>query len=331
MRCVPVLRSGVLAQDFCARIAQARVEAVFARSLYLRAGDSFLCIGGPDIGCGPITLTADQGPPKLPHTPLMPAKAGIQLFGRRTGSPLPRGRAEDRAASARPENAPSPLSGLDLRPGMSASVCDQDITIENAVRFTLDCSEPWCALPWPACPPPKRLIEISATLARRAAIEAPEESLARHFDRPPAALFARVAGPRITLFENSLYGAGLAEAAHGLIGLGPGLTPSGDDFLSGALAALQATGERAAHARLSDVIAAALGSTSALSACFLQAVASGHVGEHLHRVVASAITGDVEAALTAAAAIGHSSGWDMLAGVTSTLRTAAAPRYAPAA
>ena len=31
-----------------------RIEAVFARSLYLRAGDRFICIGGPDIGSGPV-------------------------------------------------------------------------------------------------------------------------------------------------------------------------------------------------------------------------------------------------------------------------------------
>ena len=58
---VPILRSGVLAQQFCDRVAQATVEAVFARSLYLRAGDDFICIGEPDIGNGPLTLIGKLG------------------------------------------------------------------------------------------------------------------------------------------------------------------------------------------------------------------------------------------------------------------------------
>ncbi len=117
------------------------------------------------------------------------------------------------------------------------------------------------------------------------------------------------------------------EAVQGLIGLGPGLTPSGDDFLVGALALLDAIGERDAHAALARAIIDALpGLTTPLSACFLRAAAAGHVGEALHRAVSSVITGDVDAAVAAAGKIGHSSGWDMMAGITTTLRIAAAAR-----
>src|ERR1043166_5081689 len=56
---LPILRSGVLAREFCRRVAFANVEAVFERCLYLRSGDDFICIGEPDIGNGPITLTGN--------------------------------------------------------------------------------------------------------------------------------------------------------------------------------------------------------------------------------------------------------------------------------
>ena len=112
-----------------------------------------------------------------------------------------------------------------------------------------------------------------------------------------------------------------------MIGLGPGLTPSGDDFLVGALALLDCVGERDAHAALARAIIAALpGSTSPLSACFLRAAAAAHVGETLHRAVSSVIAGDVDAAIAAIENIGHSSGWDMMAGITTTLRVVAAAR-----
>ena len=59
---VPILRSGVLAQQFCRARRAATIEAVFERSLYLRAGDGFICIGGPDIGNGPLTLIGRSRP-----------------------------------------------------------------------------------------------------------------------------------------------------------------------------------------------------------------------------------------------------------------------------
>ena len=116
--------------------------------------------------------------------------------------------------------------------------------------------------------------------------------------------------------------AGRGEGS-GLIGLGPGLTPSGDDFLSGALALLDALGIPQLHARLGHAVIDAAGLTSPLSACFLRAAADRHIGEYLHRAVASLVAGDVDAAIAAARRIGHSSGWDMLAGAATTLRIVA--------
>ena len=295
---VPILRSGVLAREFCRRHARATVEAIFERSFYLRSGDEFICVGEPDIGNGPLTLIGRLGP----------------------------------------------LSSLKLRPRRPVAVCDRHIVIGNSVRLTLDQSETWRPQSWPICPSPVRLIATGTALERRAEFDAPEEGLARHIcgaaEMPrPQPPFARIARPRIETFERWLSGAlerrvapgmGSANAVQGLIGLGPGLTPSGDDFLVGALALLDAIGEREAHAALARAIIAALpGATSPLSACFLQAAAAAHVSETLHRAVSSIMAGHAGAAIEAIETIGHSSGWDMMAGITTTLRVAATARRVP--
>jgi hypothetical protein len=294
---VPILRSGVLARAFCRRQARARVEAVFDRSFYLRSGDEFICAGEPGIGNGPLTLIGHLGP----------------------------------------------LSGLGLRPGQSAAVGERQIVIGNSIRLTLDQTETWRSPRWPICPSPVRLIETCAALARRAAIDATDEGLVRSVAGVPETSgrqppLVRIARPRIALFERWLSAVLDArpaqdmacEAVQGLIGLGPGLTPSGDDFLVGALALLDCVGERDAHAALARAIIEALpGSTSPLSTCFLRAAAAAHVGENLHRAVSAAITGDVGAAIAAIDNIGHSSGWDTMAGITTTLRVAATARLAP--
>jgi hypothetical protein len=230
------------------------------------------------------------------------------------------------------------LSKLGLQAGRPAAVCGRHIVIGNSIRLTLDQSETWRSPQWPIFPSPDRLIDTCAALARRAAIDAPEEGLARRVTgvaddstcQPP---LARIARPRIAIFERWLSKVldagpiGGREAVQGLIGLGPGLTPSGDDFLVGALALLDAIGERDAHATLARAIIDALpGSTTPLSACFLRAAAATHVGENLHRAVSSVIAGDVDAAVVAAGKIGHSSGWDMMAGIITTLRIAVAAR-----
>ena len=229
-------------------------------------------------------------------------------------------------------NGPMTLIGrlgrLDFQPRQPVEISERQIRIGHSVRLSLDRSETWHVPPWPTCPPPIQLTGTCAVLADRVTIDAPEEGLARHL--------ARIAGPRIATFERWLSdvigrAAPSGDAARGLLGLGPGLTPSGDDFLVGALALLDCIGERDAHAALGRAIIDALpGATSALSACFLRAAAAGHIGEALHCAVSSVIAGDVDAAIAAVETIGHSSGWDMMAGVTTTLRVAARRPHAVA-
>jgi Protein of unknown function (DUF2877) len=116
----------------------------------------------------------------------------------------------------------------------------------------------------------------------------------------------------------------LAEPAMlALLGLGGGLTPSGDDFVGGALFARQwlaAAGLADAHAwraAAASVCAAAPSRTHPISAALLGDLARGCGHAPLHDLAAALAAGRTARARHAAAALvrlGHSSGWDMLAG-----------------
>jgi hypothetical protein len=51
---------GPHAQRFVTRHTQARVAAVFARSLHLEASNDFLCIGDASIGRGPLNAVVER-------------------------------------------------------------------------------------------------------------------------------------------------------------------------------------------------------------------------------------------------------------------------------
>jgi len=163
-----------------------------------------------------------------------------------------------------------------------------------------------------------------ALAAAPAAIGAPRGlGLLLAGETPPFPLEAAV--PHVSAFAAAI-AAGDADAAartaHPLLGLGPGLTPSGDDFAGAALCArlFVARGEgglaawRAAAERLA---AAAPTRTNEVSAALFGDLVAGETYAPFAALLRALAAGDRHGALGAArtlAAIGHSSGWDMLAG-----------------
>jgi hypothetical protein len=113
----------------------------------------------------------------------------------------------------------------------------------------------------------------------------------------------------------------VAAATARLVGLGPGLTPSGDDFIAGYLAALWSRagfdgGLDAILPSLADALAPLFLRTNAISRQMLSDAAQGHFAERLIDVtVAIAGGGDVVDATVHALASGHSSGADTLCGL----------------
>ena len=132
------------------------------------------------------------------------------------------------------------------------------------------------------------------------------------------------------------------QGAQQLAGLGPGLTPAGDDFLMGAMYGLWATRPAEAAQFWGHVIAeAAAPRTTLLSAAWLRAAARGEAAEAWHelvraggertvysgsfedsgRAVSSGQSGwqEIVAAIERILNTGHSSGADALAGFTAVL------------
>jgi hypothetical protein len=129
----------------------------------------------------------------------------------------------------------------------------------------------------------------------------------------PLAEAVRVAG---TLAEGSI------DEALGVIGLGPGLTPAGDDVVAGALAALALGG------RLDDTVRAAIEAhassrTTALSAALLGAAGKGQVIPQAATLLSVVSAGSPASQLRSAAVqlfgVGATSGHDLCAGIAGVL------------
>lgn len=111
-----------------------------------------------------------------------------------------------------------------------------------------------------------------------------------------------------------------------LIGLGPGLTPSGDDVLIGALLALTSLGRDDTRDALWAACISALDRTGDISRAHLEAAARGYGAAVLHdaiHVIASGNTENIAPALVAVSAIGHTSGRDGMTGALIALRAVA--------
>lgn len=102
---------------------------------------------------------------------------------------------------------------------------------------------------------------------------------------------------------------------HELLGLGPGLTPSGDDILGGAMIALCLMGRHDAARALYAAITALPGHTNAISMAHLELAAAGQGAEAVHLLLGSLLRGEVShEAARRVDGVGHSSGWDMVLG-----------------
>ena len=121
-----------------------------------------------------------------------------------------------------------------------------------------------------------------------------------------------------------------------LVGWGEGLTPAGDDFLVGLLAALAAlvgddASRREFHAALARAIASLATTTTPIAAHLLRLAAAGHWAEPLCCLRDALLCGDddaVHAAMQRALAVGASSGADtasgLVAGITAWLPASSA-------
>lgn len=267
----------IAARAFASR-ARAHVVAPFARSAYVDIAGALVCIGVPELGSGPLNA-------------LLPSAVAMQAL----------------LASLHDE---APVAGEASGVRVGGVVLD----FAHARR--------WRPVPIAL---PLDLTKLARGLerVRRVAHEGtPDEGFAFMVARArssnalgAAGLCAAEALQRWLAQGDAM--TDLPEAIAALIGLGPGLTPSGDDFVGGALVALHAYGHRPAARRLAAwLLPVAKRTTHPVSVAHLAAAGEGFGSAALHACLHDIVEArDPRANVDRLSAIGHTSGWDALAGV----------------
>lgn len=262
------------------------VLATFRHSFYCQSREgSLVCLGPMAIGAGPLNVVC-----------------------------------------ALPE--PTAWEAGDLEPGAPVKWDGQALRVDDRFVFSLTGARDWQPAPVPRDWDAGVLAQGLTALEARAAVLAPPDGLG-----PLIPMLAK--GPRsvavtplartardgiVALAEWARVGEGFPPAAvETLIGLGPGLTPSGDDALGGALIAFRALGRAGIAERLAaKALPRARQRTHAISLAHLACAADGQGTAALHETLAALCSPrarGLSRCLDAIAAIGHTSGWDALVGV----------------
>jgi hypothetical protein len=293
----PVRLVGGRARRALGSASPARVLAVFRRSVYCEsAAGAIVCAGPASLGPGPLNALCD-----------LPDGFDWEATGLRPGA----GAAWDGTTWRLGASAVLSLAG--------ARAWRPDPLADRWEAVTLARGLAGLGAAVAARPPAGGLCALIPLIAARPAAGLEGETLGD----PLLGAAAPAIGALAAWMAGELAGTGapapVPPAAAGLIGLGPGLTPSGDDFVGGALVALRALGREDVARRLAAwALGLAPGRTPAISLAHLAAAADGEGSAAVHATLATIATGGLaglDARLAAVGAIGHTSGWDALAGV----------------
>lgn len=289
-----VVRVGPVAAEVLRRDADAEVAAVFDRSAVIMTAHGFITLGGEALGDGPLNVLLSA-----PLGPLDWLRLGITREAK--GSVL----------------------------GGTLHIADQfALSTQSAVL--------WQPPPWSAATRAPVTQSLTTLRTMQPAFWPPEGLsrlvIARQLDGPDRS--ARAAAPTIADLVRMLPPAiateratpALIRAATLLVGLGPGLTPSGDDLLGGLFLTLTALGRTTLRDTLWTALAPELDIlTTGLSGAHIAAAAVGLAGERVHLALNALLSNEpaaLPAHIAALRAIGHCSGSDTLAGIVLVLSAA---------
>lgn len=265
-----------------------RIHSLFRQSINLINSErSLLSIVLPEVGPGPFAIVVAQPDPSFEGFDLLDLESPVATKGRR----IEIGPIQVDATSAQ-EWQPRPdwqRFGEDLDRATQA----------NFVELLREHAPPGSFAPLAAgaLPEPDQTIQSRALHAAAGPAELLISSLA--------------AGDR----------GGAGEAATGLAGLGGGVTPSGDDYLQGAIHAIWAKlNIELAHPMGEAITSEAAPRTNAVSGEWLRAAARGDAGVDWHLLAhAIATKRGVEKTMIRLLNRGHTSGADAMAGFLATL------------
>jgi hypothetical protein len=292
LRPLAAFEIGCLARQALQPGQRGRISAIFERSFYVSLAGTEICVGPPGLGGGPLNL--------------------------------------------RCHGAPEPWRAAGLGEGMAVLVGPREICLPPHFVISFADAAVWT----PAPPGPWSAASLGAGLAALDTLlpaRLPREGLgflALPGHAGEAAIAAVACGPADALsafLRDAMAGTGdrTVPNLQALIGLGPGLTPSGDDLLGGAMVALHLLGRPDVADLLWHGISAVLETgTNTISRAHLAAAARGLGGAALHRILNDLLTGKrsaLAARLDAIDRIGHCSGWDALGGAVIALRACAGP------
>ncbi len=265
------------------------VHSVFRAVLNLETRDGLISIGGPSVE-------------PLPHGLSIRGPIDFQTMGLRTGQQVI----------------------LDRR-RIRIPACDIDIDLSRAAGWSprLPATDPHLAQArWRVRAREVRSLVAAAVRARPGSRDGLGD-LIDHDRHAPLRPVARLAAPRLERLAAAVRDAdpsAAGMAAESLVGLGPGLTPSGDDALVGlaaAVTAMAAPGTLDATF-LRRAVDTAPTRTTAVSSTFLRHAAAGEFSGGLHGLMAALIgpdPSDVRSAIERSVAFGATSGADTLLGV----------------
>jgi hypothetical protein len=288
---IAIDRVGPLAARLLSGRASGEVGAVFEHSFYISLRGHWICVLPSGFGNGPLNVLCDTG--QYPRAP--------------------------------------------VRLGEAVAVANETVRVGTSVTFSFAAAELWSppsVASWDCTTLARGLAELGAVLRT---YPVPQESLTACWLTPRemsrrSGLFASAAYRPMRHLRDVLASSTSAggvgdldiEPVLPLIGLGGGLTPSGDDALGGAMIALHSMGcDWLRDAFWSRLKASAATSTGRISYAHLEAAAQGYGHEALHRILNTLLggrAGDMRANLAAIGAIGHTSGWDALAGAVLALQ-----------
>jgi hypothetical protein len=213
-----------------------------------------------------------------------------------------------------------------------------------SLRLSTQNSQPWDPHPHlePGACPPERLERNLARLTALVMEKAPREGLATLAALPVEAASADAPLDFTASDESFLLHTArqatrhllegvlrqqsqlVRQGASSLVGLGPGLTPSGDDLLIGFIAATSLLSEslglsKVFYQRLhGELLTIARGRTNKLSITWMEYAEQGAVAEHVGRLIQALVVDQARLLEEAALAVlksGATSGADLLAGV----------------
>ena len=290
----PVLRAqsiGAVAVREISQSVSGRIVAVFDQSVYVDLGSQWICFGDATVGNGPVNLSLE----------------------------------------------PTPYSGVfaDLAVDQPVQVCAGAVHLGNRPLIIKTAAKVWSP-PLVPCWTNESLMRGLDALNAISRGRVPRQGLGvflyghgaelsdpreTHVCALPVSELGRWL---LNHLADKRCVEGVPESAQQLIGLGPGLTPSGDDFLGGVLIALSLVHRQDIAALLySDLSSHLLTRTGPISRSHLAAASAGQGLETLHLAINSVIEGNVEMIPTRVChieRIGSSSGWDALAGACVVLR-----------